>query len=198
MHREHFALAESTSAPEPTGGALTSAPRASSSSMLSTSPAIAASRSGGERVFGLGSAPRSSKSFTTGPPPGRAAAAISAVRKSFDTTFTSAPWASSNRVFARSVAAHMRAVALSSLRMFGSAPFFNNCSNAGASEYSTAYMNGVEPSGPRALSNLGSSVTNREKDCRSPVRNASTIATALEFTGGTSASLANASGHSAP
>src|SRR5207249_1896934 len=43
-------------------------------------------------------------------------------------------------------------------------------------------MNGVEPSGPRALRSFGSSATNFMNDRRSPARNASTIATALGFT----------------
>jgi hypothetical protein len=59
-------------------------------------------------------------------------------------------------------------------------------------------MNGVEPSGPRALRSLGSSATDFMNPCRSPACNASTMATALEFNGGSSASLASESGQSAP
>ena len=59
-------------------------------------------------------------------------------------------------------------------------------------------MKGVEPSGPRALSNFASSATNFMNFGRSPSCSASTMATALGLTGGNSASLASASGQSAP
>src|ERR1035438_2295719 len=117
---------------------------------------------------------------------------------SLEWALTSAPWASRRRVFSRSVAAHIRAVALASFRLLGSAPCFRSRSNVGVPVYSTAYMNGVEPSGPRALRSWGSSATDFINPCRSAARNASTEATALGFNGGSSTSLASASGQSAP
>jgi len=59
-------------------------------------------------------------------------------------------------------------------------------------------MNGVEPSGPRALRSFASSSTNFMNSRRSPLCNASTMATAFGFKGGRSASLASESGQSAP
>src|ERR1017187_4069453 len=59
-------------------------------------------------------------------------------------------------------------------------------------------MKGVEPSGPRPLRSLGSSAADFMNPGRSAERNASTMATALGFSGGISASLASESGHLAP
>src|ERR1017187_2508138 len=59
-------------------------------------------------------------------------------------------------------------------------------------------MKGVEPSGPRALSNFASAATSFMNLGRSPSWSASTMATALGLTGRNSASLASASGQSAP
>src|SRR6267378_1196261 len=180
---------------------LVSAPWSISNWMLSASAAKAASVSGvstGDWPVTFASAPRSSKSFTIGAPPGLPAATKRGVLASLDRTFTSAPASTSNRVFSRSVAAHISAVAFASLRVFGSAPFCSNWRRVAASEYKTAYIKGVDPSGPRTLSSFGSSATTFMKDCLSPAANAWIIVTAFGFAGGKSASLANSSGHNAP
>src|SRR5438876_78700 len=103
---------------------LVSAPRSISNCITSASPAAAACTNGvssrdGPETFG--SAPRSSSSFTTGAAPCRVVDTNSGVLSSLDRAFTSAPDSSSTRVFSKSVAAHIRAVALESLRLFGSA-----------------------------------------------------------------------------
>jgi len=52
-----------------------------------------------------------------------------------------------------------------------------------AFEYRTAYMNGVDPSGPRAFSNAGLAVAAFMKAATLPLCNSSTIATASGFAG---------------
>ena len=92
----------------------------------------------------------------------------------------------------------MSAVAFASLRLLGSAPCLSNRRSVDASEYSTANMKGVDPSGPRAFRSPGSSATDFTNACRSPAASASIALTAFTSTGGRSASLASASGHAAP
>ena len=75
---------------------------------------------------------------------------------SLERALTSAPCSSSRRVLSKSVAAHISAVALASFRLLQSAPSFSSFSSVDGLVYNTAYMKGVEPSGPRALSSLGS------------------------------------------
>jgi len=82
-------------------------------------------------TLGLGFAPRSSRSVTAAVLPGRRVAIINGVRMSVERALTSAPWATRSRVFSKSVAAHIRAVALASFRLLTSAPSFNRSSNAG-------------------------------------------------------------------
>jgi MFS family permease len=114
----------------------TSAPRPSSNSRLRASPAVAASIRGDDSTagcaLGLGFAPRSRRNSTAAVLPGRRAAIINGVLMSLERALTSAPWAARRRFFSRSVAAHMRAVALASFRLLGSAPCFNRLSNVGA------------------------------------------------------------------
>ena len=104
--------------------------------MLAASPAVAASISGDDSAagcaLGLGFAPCSRSSLTAAALPGRRAAIINGVRMSLERALTSAPWATRRRVFSRSVAAHIRAVALASFRLLGSAPSFNRRSSVGA------------------------------------------------------------------
>src|ERR1039457_4537848 len=86
--------------------------------MPAASPAVAASIRGDDsaagRILGLGLAPCSRRSLTVAVLQGRRAAIIRGVLMSLERALTSAPWASRRRVFSRSVAAHIRAVALAS------------------------------------------------------------------------------------
>src|SRR5580704_1211486 len=117
---------------------------------------------------------------------------------SLERALTSAPCSSSRRVLSKSVAAHIRAAALASFRRLQSAPSSSSFSSVDGLEYKTAYRNGVEPSGPRALSSLGSADAALRKPLRLPARSDSTMATALGSNGGRSASFAREFGHSAP
>jgi hypothetical protein len=182
--------------------AFASAPCASSSSVVAASPAVTASISGDDSVsgfaFGFAFAPCSSSSFTVAAFPGLRAAIISAVCMSSDFAFTSAPCPSSTRVFSRFVAAHISAVAFASFFRLGSAPIASSRSSVAGPAYSTAYINGVDPSGPRAFSSDGSACAAFINPARSFSRSDSTNATAFALGGGRSTSFASASGHSAP
>jgi hypothetical protein len=85
-------------------------------------------------ALGFGFAPCSSSSWTTATLPGRRAAIINGVRMSLERALTSAPCSRSRWTFSKSVAAHIRAVALTSFRLFTSAPSFNRRWRVGTPE----------------------------------------------------------------
>jgi hypothetical protein len=94
--------------------------------------------------------------------------------------------------------AHISAVAPRSFTALGSAPRSSNSVMTAASAYSTAYMSGVVPPGPRCRAAAGFSISCRRTAARSRRRSASIslVAPGLGDAGG--ASPATSSGHSAP